>query len=156
MRLTATPTAAALRTGQEQANARALVDRLQAEVSKLPQYEPKTSHYFHGGMYCREVYRDGGVLVVGKVHLKEHFYVIASGTVQITDGSGPAQEFTGPKVIESLPGTKRAVYSVTPTTCLTFHRTDANNPEDAETELVESDPTSTYLAGNLLKQEVLT
>jgi hypothetical protein len=156
MRLTAPLPAGALVASAEQASARALVDRLQAELSKLPQYEPKTTHYFHGGMYCREVYRDAGVLVVGKVHLKEHFYVIASGTVQITDGASPAQEVTGPRVIKSMPGTKRAVYSVTPALCLTFHRTDATNPEDAETELVESDPTSMYLAGNQLRQEVLT
>lgn len=135
---------------------RQMVERLQAEVAKMPQYEPETKHYFHGGMYCREVWRDGGVLVVGKVHRKEHFYLIVSGTVLITDGDDQPREVVGPTLIESKPGTKRAVFSVTPALCMTFHRTDATNVEDAEAELVESDPTSTYLAGNQLKQEVLT
>ena len=64
------------------------VQTLQAEVSKLPQYEPETKHTFHGGMYCREVFRHAGVLVVGKVHKKEHFYYIVSGTVAITTDDG--------------------------------------------------------------------
>ena len=130
------------------------VARLQAEVSKLPQYEPATKHYFHGGMYCREVYRDAGVVVVGKVHRKEHFYLIVSGTVLIT-GDVEAREVSGPTLMLSQPGTKRAVLSLTPAVCMTFHKTDATTPEEAEAELVEDDPTSMYLPGNKLKQEVL-
>ena len=142
-----------------QGTTRAQVDQLQAELLKLPQYEPLTKHYFHGGMLCREVWRDAGVLVVGKVHLKEHFYLIAQGTVQITTDTG-VQELTGPALMLSQPGTKRAVLSLTPALCMTFHRTDALTIEDAEIDLVESDPNSMYGAGNKLKaqpaQEVLT
>ena len=134
---------------------RAMVERLQAEVAKLPQYEPETTHYFHGGMYCREVWRDGGVLVVGKVHRKEHFYLIVSGTVLITTDDG-AQEITGPALLKSTPGTKRAVLSMTPARCMTFHVTAATTVEAAESELVEDDPASLFTAGNKLKREVLS
>ena len=129
------------------------VEALQQELSKLPQYEPETKHYFHGGMYCREVFRHAGVLVVGAVHKKEHFYLIVSGTVQITDGEGNAQEVTGPHLFQSKPGTKRAVYAVTDTLCMTFHATEAKTVEEAETELVESDPDSMYSLGNQVKHE---
>ena len=124
------------------------VDRLQAEVSKMPQYEPETTHTFHAGMYCREVFRPAGVLVVGKVHKKEHFYLIVSGTVLITGGDGPAIEVTGPKLICSKPGTKRAVYAVTDALCMTFHVVEATTVEDAEEELVEDDPDSMFTIGN--------
>ena len=133
---------------------RASVERLQAEVSRLPQYQPETRHHFHGGMYCREVWRDAGVLVVGKVHTKEHFYFIASGTVLITTDDGP-QRVKAPALLLSKPGTKRAVYSETPALCLTFHRTDATTVEAAEAELVEDDPLSMYDAGNQIKMEAL-
>ena len=129
------------------------VEALQQELSKLPQYEPETKHYFHGGMYCREVFRHAGVLVVGAVHKKEHFYLIVSGTMQITDGEGNAQEVTGPHLFQSKPGTKRAVYAVTDTLCMTFHATEAKTVEEAETELVESDPDSMYSLGNQVKHE---
>jgi hypothetical protein len=134
-------------------NMRDKVKILQEEVSKLPQYEPETKHYFHAGMYCREVFRHAGVLVVGKVHKKEHFYLIVSGTVQITDGEGNAQEVTGPHLFLSKPGTKRAVYAVTDTLAMTFHVTDATTVEDAEQQLVEEDPNAMYALGNKVRNE---
>lgn len=132
------------------------VDALQQELSKLPQYQPETKHYFHAGMYCREVFRHAGVLVVGAVHRKEHFYVIVYGTVSITDGEGNAQEVTGPHIFLSKPGTKRAVYAHTDTLCMTFHVTDATTVEQAEQELVEPDPNTMYELGNTPKQELLS
>jgi hypothetical protein len=105
-------------------------------------------------MYCREVFREAGVLVVGKVHKKEHFYMIVSGTVAITTDDG-VQEITGPRLLCSNPGAKRAVYAITDALCMTFHRTDATDVESAEEELVEYDPNSMYLPSNELKKEVL-
>lgn len=133
----------------------AKVRRLQGELAQLPQYEPRTRHYFADGMYCREVYRDAGVLVVGRVHKKEHLYVIASGTVQMTTDEG-VREVTGPAVFVCKPGTKRAVLSLTPATCLTMHRTDNTDLEALERELVEDDPDACYGPGNTLKTKELT
>ena len=130
------------------------IDALQKLVERMDQYEPKTKHYFHAGMYCREVYRDGGVLVVGKVHRKEHFYVIAQGRVLVTDGDGEAREMVAPAVIKSMPGLKRAVLSMEPTVCMTFHVTDARDVAAAEAELVEQED-SPFEAGNTLSFEVL-
>lgn len=130
------------------------VGALQAELSKLPQYQPETKHYFHGGMYCREVFRHAGVLVVGAVHKKEHFYLIVSGTVAITEGDGNVQEVTGPHLFRSKPGTKRAVLALTDTLCMTFHALEATTVETAEAELVELEPNSMYASGNLIKHDV--
>lgn len=130
------------------------VEALQVEVSKLPQYEPLTKHYFHGGMYCREVFREGGVLVVGAVHKKEHFYLIVSGTVAITTDDG-VEEVTGPHLFMSKPGTKRAVYAVTDALCMTFHAIEAKTVEEAEAELVEEEPNNMYSRGNLIKNQPL-
>ena len=130
------------------------VQALQVEVSKLPQYEPETKHYFHGGMYCREVFRHAGVLVVGAVHKKEHFYLIVSGTVAITTDGG-VQEVTGPHLFSSKPGTKRAVYAVTDALCMTFHAIEAKTVEEAEAELVEAEPNSMYSLGNQVKHQSL-
>lgn len=128
------------------------VERMQVELSKLPQYEPQTEHYFHAGMYCRKVFRDANVLIVGKVHKKEHFYVIVSGTVVVTTDDG-VERITGPHVLKCKVGTKRAVFSETPVVTMTFHIADATTVEDAERELVEDDETSMYGAGNKLKHQ---
>lgn len=135
------------------ASSRAGVERLQAEVSKLPQYEPQTTNHFHGGMYCREVWRQAGALVVGKVHKREHFYLVASGVVWITTDAGP-QRVVAPCLMLSKPGTKRAVYAETDALCMTFHRTDALDVDAAEADLVEDDPGAMYAAGNRLPNAV--
>jgi hypothetical protein len=126
------------------------VKALQNELSKLPQYEPLTKHTFHGGMYCREVWRPAGVLVVGKVHKKEHFYMVVYGTVAITTDDG-VKSITGPCLLNSTPGTKRAVYAETDALCMTFHRTDSATVEEAEAELVEEDLTAMFSIGNKVK-----
>jgi hypothetical protein len=131
------------------------VQALQDVISKMPQYEPETKHTFHAGMYCREVWRPAGVIVVGKIHKKEHFYLIVSGTVSITTDEG-VKSVTGPHLLCSKPGTKRAVYAETDALCMTFHVVDAKTIEDAEQELVEEDDSSMFALGNKLKNEVLT
>lgn len=122
---------------------------------KLPQYQPKTQHTFHGGLYVRTVWRPADCLIVGKVHRKEHLYMVAKGTVLITTDDG-AQEITGPQVLICHPGTKRAVYALTDALCMTFHATSAKTVEEAEAELVEPDETSPFLPGNVLPMEQLT
>jgi hypothetical protein len=134
------------------ADMRNKVAALQVELSNLPQYQPKTTHYFHGGMYCREVFREAGVLVVGAVHKKEHFYLIVSGTVAITTDEG-VQEVTGPHLFSSKPGTKRAVYAITDALCMTFHAIEAKTVEEAESELVEEEANNNYSFGNQIKHQ---
>ena len=129
------------------------VEALQDELLKLNQYEPKTDHYFHGGMYCRKVFRHAGVLVVGKVHKKEHFYLILSGTVAITDGNGTVEQVTGPHLFLSKPGTKRAVFAITDATCMTFHAIEHTTIEEAESQLVEDEIKSGYEIGNIVKHQ---
>ena len=138
-----------------QIDMRTKVEALQTELLKLPQYEPITKHTFHGGMYCREVFREAGILIVGKVHKKEHFYLVAGGTVAITTDDG-VQVITGPHLLCSKPGTKRAVYAETEALCMTFHRVESNNVEDAEAELVEHDSESMFGIGNKVKMKELT
>ena len=129
---------------------RGKVEALQTELLKLPQAELPTEHIFHGGMYCRQVWRPAGAIIVGKVHKKEHFYMVVCGTVAVTTDEG-AQEITGPFLMCSKPGTKRAVYAVTDALCMTIHRVDSDTVEAAEDELVEPDPTGAFLANNKLK-----
>lgn len=124
--------------------------RLQREVAKMPQVELPTNHYFADGMYCRELFRPAGTLIVGKVHLKEHFYIVASGTVCVTTDQG-VREVTGPEVIVSQPGTKRAVLALTDATCFTVHRTELTDLDEIERELIEPDAEALFDARNRLK-----
>ena len=137
-----------------QINMREKVEALQIEIAKHKQYEPPTEHLFHGGMYCRQVWRPAGCLIVGKVHKKEHFYMVVFGTVAVTTDDG-VKLITGPQVICSSPGTKRAVYAETDALCMTFHRVESDTVEDVESELVEDDPKSMFGIGNKIKDQLL-
>lgn len=124
---------------------------LQALMAKMPQAELPTQHFFADGMYCRFLPRPAGTLIVGKVHRKEHLYIVCCGTVRITGGEGPARDVTGPAVIVSQPGTKRAVLALTDATCLTVHRTDSTDLAAIEAELIEPDADALFDARNDLK-----
>ena len=128
------------------------VQALQDALMAFEPYQPETEHVFHGGMYCRKVFRPAGVLVVGKVHKKEHFYMVVSGTVKVTTDDG-IQTITGPVLLCSKPGTKRAVYAETDAVCMTIHRADSETVEDVESELVEDDPNTMFTIGNKIKHQ---
>jgi hypothetical protein len=122
---------------------------LQQEVLKLEQYEPETNHIFADGLYCREVPRPAGILVIGKVHKQEHLYIITKGRVLISDGD-TVKEYEAGDIVVSKPGTKRATYAVEDSICLTVHRTDTIDVEELDEELYEYDPSSRYDAYNRL------
>jgi quercetin dioxygenase-like cupin family protein len=112
------------------------VEALGRVMSQLPQAELETKHHFADGMYAREVFREKGTVIVGKVHKKEHFYVILSGCVDVTTDKG-VERIHAPRVIVSQPGTQRAVHAVEDSICITFHRTDNTDLSEIENELVE-------------------
>lgn len=130
--------------------ARAAIEQLQRVISKMPQFEPETFHYFADGMVCRVVPRPAGVLVVGKVHKKEHFYMLVEGRIRVTTDDG-VKELVAPAILVSQPGTKRAVLAMEDSTCVTVHRTDKTDITEIEEEIFEDDPTSMFGPGNKLK-----
>jgi hypothetical protein len=126
---------------------------LQKVCTQFPQLELEeyTTHVFNGGIYARMLFRKKGTTIVGKVHKKEHLYMVMSGTVIVTDGGEPVT-YTGPCIIKCKPGTKRAVFALTDATCTYVCKTDYTEVcEELENDLVEDDEYSLYDARNKLK-----
>ena len=126
------------------------IEALQAEMQRHPQAQLDTRHYWADGMYCRELFRPAGTTIVGKVHKKEHFLIIAQGTIRVWTEHG-MKTVTAPFIWVSQPGTKRATYALTDATVITVHRCTERNLIRLESELVEDDPQAMYLPGNILK-----
>lgn len=130
------------------------IETLQREISQHEQFQPETRHYFADGMYCREVLQPAGCLVVGKVHKKEHFFVLTKGRMTFWTEGGMLTE-CAPYVWVSGVGTKRALYSHEDSAYMTVHKVSSTDLEKVEAELVEDDPTSMFGVGNILKDKLL-
>jgi quercetin dioxygenase-like cupin family protein len=124
--------------------------RLQRAMLEMPQVELETVHYFADVMYARAVIRPKGTLIVGKVHKKEHFYIITKGSVEVASDT-ETKTYKAGDVIVSKPGTKRAVLALEDSICMTVHRTEQKDIEKIEKELVEEDSTSLFDARNKLR-----
>lgn len=124
---------------------------LQNALREFPQADLPTSHYFADGMYCRVVERAAGVLIVGKVHKKEHFYMVVKGAVAVIQDGAERRVYEAPSIIVSKPGTKRAVLALQDSVCLTVHRTDKTDLAEIEAEVVELDDTALYGPDNKVK-----
>ena len=126
------------------------IDRLQAEMVKMPQAELQTEHYFVPGMYCRRVYRPAGTLIVGKVHKHPHFFLCAKGEIIAWTENGMKKLQAG-DVVECKPGTKRVTLATQDSIGVTIHKTEETELDKIELELVEPDETSMFDSGNKLK-----
>ena len=129
------------------------IDRLQAEMVKMPQVELRTEHFFSPGMYCRRVYRSAGTLIVGKVHKEPHFFMCAKGEIIAWTETGMRKLQAG-DVVESKPGTKRVTLAVTDAIGITIHRTEKTDLDEIEAELIEPDDAALFDSSNKLKQIV--
>lgn len=126
------------------------IAQLQALMAQLPQVELETFHFFCDGMYARVLPRAAGTLIVGKVHKREHLYIVCKGKVQVE-----GEVLEAGTVIVSQPGTKRAVLALEDSICMTVHRTNKKNLEKMERELVERDDTALFDARNQPKLKEL-
>ena len=129
------------------------IDRLQAEMVKMPQADLKTDHYFSPGMYSRRVFRPAGTLIVGKVHKAPHFFLCAKGEIIAWTETGMRKLQAG-DVVECQPGTKRVTLALTDAIGVTIHRTDKTNLDEIEVELIEPDDSALFDSSNKLKQIV--
>ena len=133
------------------APSREQIERLQAEMVKMPQVDLQTEHYFsESGMYCRKVFRPAGTLIVGKIHKHHHLFLCAMGEIIAWTENGMKRLQAG-DVVESKPGTKRVTLAVTDAIGVTVHRTDKTDLDEIEAELVEPDNTALFDSSNLLK-----
>lgn len=126
------------------------INRLQAEMVKMPQAELVTEHFFVPGMYCRKVFRPAGTLIVGKVHKAPHFFMCAMGEIEVRSEHGIHRMKAG-DVIECAPGTKRATLAITDAVGITIHKTDETDLDKIEEELIEPDGTALFDSRNQVK-----
>ena len=130
---------------------RRVVLQLENAMRELPQVELPTDHLFADGMYARKVFFKAGIVAVGKMHKRGHFFIVTKGKMQVG-----REVYEAGTVIVSKPGTKRAVMALEDSICMTVHRTNKRNLDKIEKELMEPDHKALFDASNKLKVKELT
>jgi quercetin dioxygenase-like cupin family protein len=131
------------------------IGRLQQEISKMPQADGLvTEHFFSDGMYSRKVFRKAGTLIVGKVHLKDHFFICTKGEIIAWTENGMKKLSAG-DIIECKSGTKRVTLATMDSIGTTVHRTDKTDLNEIEAELIKPDETALFDSSNKLKSIVI-
>lgn len=87
-----------------------------------------TTHHFSDGVYMRELLIPAGHVCVGKIHRAEHLNILLRGTIAVLTEHG-VRELTGPCIIKSNAGIKRAGYAVTDTVWMTVHPNPDNEQD---------------------------
>ena len=130
------------------------IEKLQAEMVKMPQAELVTEHFFVPGMYCRRVFRSAGTLIVGKVHKQPHFFLCAAGEIIAWTENGMKRLQAG-DVVECKPGTKRVTWATQDSVGITIHKTDKTDLNEMEKELIEPDDLALFDSQNRLISQTL-
>jgi len=130
------------------------VEALEAELKLMPQVDIKTEHYFSGGMYCRKFYGPKDMLVVGKTHRKNHFFICAKGEAITWSEKGMIHIREG-DVICSKPNTKRVVLCLTDCILITCQKTRHTNLDKIEKEVMYPEENALYNSSNILKAKAL-
>lgn len=113
-------------------------DRVQAledYIKLCPQVDFPIEERFAGGMYARIMFAPAGTVFTGKIHLTQHFAMLAAGVMEISDGVKHG-EYEAPSLFTSEPGDKRAGVAKTDCIFITFHNMNGVDPDNIEKYLV--------------------
>jgi len=110
--------------------------QLQEIMKDFPQAPVVTRHHFSDGMYAREMVMPPGSLVVGALHKSKHLFSVVSGECEISSVH-EREKITAPYLGETVPGTKRVIYSETGCTWIAYHPTHLTDISEIEKALIE-------------------
>lgn len=113
------------------------VNRLESEISRLPQASCPVWHHFAPGLYARQMFIPAGTVLTGAVHKTEHLCIV-SGDIDVTTDDGVRRITAQQLVIKSAPGAKRAGFTHADTFWTTVHATDETDLDKLVIELTES------------------
>ena len=97
---------------------------------------PATHYFTENGMYCRVLFIPKGTVATGKVHKHPHFFMVVEGDLSVKGNDGKLERLTPPFITSSPAGTQRIVYAHADTLALTIHKSESQDLEVLEKELV--------------------
>jgi hypothetical protein len=111
------------------------VERIEAELLRLPQVEVPLQHRFAPGIYLREVVMPAGTIVIGHQHKTEHFNIVLSGRALVSM-NGVTREIVAPCILKSEVGVRKILYIREEMRWATIHPTDETDVAKLEDSLI--------------------
>lgn len=109
---------------------RASILKLESAMLAMPkeqQVEFPLEHFFVPGVYMRTLFMPKNAVLTGKIHKTHHFFILLSGEITIWNGGGMVR-VKAPKILKSVPGTKRAIFAHEESLLMNVH----HNPSDEQ------------------------
>lgn len=92
-------------------------------------------HTFAGGCYIREIFNPAGLVLVTKIHKKEHPFFLMKGKMSILTEDG-VKTVEAPHNGITPRGTKRVIFTHEDCVFITVHATDKTTPEEVEEDVI--------------------
>ena len=114
------------------------LDQIEEAIEKLDQQHLPLRHIFTPGMYTRECFIPKGTLLVTRMHLKEHPFVVLKGEAAVWTVETGWMKLTAPHLGVTQPGTRRLIYAKEDVVWATSHVTDKTDPDEVILEVTHS------------------
>lgn len=112
------------------------LDQLEVKMRLAPnQIDFPVIHRFTPGLYIREIYMPAEALILSKIHLTQHPFVISKGSVYVKMKDDEWELLEAPYTGITYPGTRRILSIKEDCIWTTFHPTDIE-PMDPSDEAV--------------------
>jgi len=99
--------------------------RLEAKILELPQVDMPVEHAHCDGLYARTIKIPAGVVLTGKAHRHECFFVVRRGRIAVTKGDAVVLLEAGDMLVTPA-GSMRAGVTLADTEVTTFHANPTN------------------------------
>ena len=110
--------------------------QLQEIMKDFPKADVVTRHHFSDGMYAREMVMPPGSIVVGALHKTKHLFTVVSGECEVSSVH-EREKIVAPYLGETIPGTKRVIYSETGCTWIAFYPTHLTDIDELEAAIIK-------------------
>ncbi len=91
-------------------------------------------HFIHDGVYARAMMIPKGVVLTGKIHLLNHYFVLNQGDLSVMTDDG-MKRIQAPYVFKARAGLKKIGFAHSDVVCTTYHLTDLTDIEEIENKL---------------------
>ena len=116
------------------------LDVLEARMHLLPETEIPVVHLCTPGLYLRQVTCPAGTLIITKIHLTEHPFIVSKGTISVWTEAEGVKRLSAPYTGVSKAGTRRLCYCHTEVVWTTCHATDETDPDKIESQIILPHP----------------